>query len=96
LIVLPLVDNAIRHGLSAKVGPGRLTIGAESDDSTLRLTVEDDGPGATVPLRDGLGIGNTRERLTTIYGEQATLGIDTSPHGGFCATIRIPLRKERT
>lgn len=96
LIVLPLVDNAIRHGLSAKVGPGRLTIGADSDGSSLRLTVEDDGPGATVPLRDGLGLGNTRERLTTIYGEQATLSIDTSPHGGFCATIRIPLREEHT
>lgn len=96
LIVLPLVDNAIRHGLSAKVGPGRLKIGATSDGSSLLLTVEDDGLGATVPLGPGLGIGNTRERLTTIYGEQATLSIDTSPHGGFCATIRIPLSEART
>ncbi len=93
LIVLPLVDNAIRHGLSAKLGPGRLKIGAEPEGSSLLLTVEDDGPGATVPLRHGLGIGNTRERLTTIYGEQATLSIGSSPHGGFCATIRIPRRE---
>jgi two-component system LytT family sensor kinase len=96
LIVLPLVDNAIRHGLSAKVGPGRLKIGAGSEVASLLLTVEDDGLGAAVPLRLGLGIGNTRERLTTIYGEHATLMIDTSPQGGFCATIRIPLRGERT
>jgi signal transduction histidine kinase len=96
LIVLPLVDNAIRHGLSAKLGPGRLKIGAASEGSSLLLTVEDDGVGATLPLRPGLGIGNTRERLTTIYGEQATLSIETSPHGGFCATIQIPLREERT
>ena len=96
LIVLPLVDNAIRHGLSAKVGPGRLTIGADAEGSSLRLTVEDDGLGASVPLRPGLGIGNTRERLTTIYGERATLSIDTAPDGGFCATIQIPLREERT
>jgi sensor histidine kinase YesM len=96
LIVLPLVDNAIRHGLSAKVGPGRLKISAGSDGSSLILTVEDDGLGASVPLGHGLGIGNTRERLTTIYGDHAALSIDTSPHGGFCATIRIPLREERT
>jgi len=95
LIVLPLVDNAIRHGLSPKVGPGRLQIRAASEGSSLLLTVEDDGPGATVPLRHGLGIGNTRERLTTIYGEQATLSIDTSPHGGFCARIQIPLYEGR-
>jgi len=96
LIVLPLVDNAIRHGLSEKLGPGRLKIGAGSDGSSLLLTVEDDGLGARVPLRSGLGIGSTRERLTTIYGEQATLMIDTSPLGGFRAAIQIPLREERT
>ena len=96
LIVLPLVDNAIRHGLSAKVGPGRLKIDAGSDGSSLLLTVEDDGLGATAPLRDGLGIGNTRQRLTTLYGERAALSIDTSPHGGFRATIRIPLREQRS
>ena len=96
LIVLPLVNNAIRHGLSAKVGPGRLKIGATSDGSSLLLTVEDDGLGATVPLGQGLGIGNTRERLTTIYGARATLSIDTSSLGGFCATIRIPPSEART
>jgi two-component system LytT family sensor kinase len=95
LIVLPLVDNAIRHGLSAKVGPGRLKIGAGAAGSSLLLTVEDDGLGAAVPLRHGLGIGNTRERLTTIYGDRATLIIDTSPQGGFRATIQIPLHEQR-
>jgi len=96
LIVLPLADNAIRHGLSAKVGPGRLKIGAASGSSSLILTVEDDGLGATVPLPHGLGIDNTRERLAAIYHERATLSIDTSPRGGFCATIQIPLREQRT
>jgi two-component system, LytTR family, sensor kinase len=96
LIVLPLVDNAIRHGLSAKVGPGRLKIGARSEGSSLHLTVEDDGVGATLPLRPGLGIDNTRERLATIYGERATLIADAPPQGGFCATIQIPLREQRS
>ena len=55
LIVLPLVENAIRHGLSPKVGPGRLTISAESEGASLVLTVEDDGLGATLPLRPRRG-----------------------------------------
>ncbi len=91
LIVLPLVENAIRHGLSPKVGPGRLTIGARSEGASLLLTVEDDGLGAALPLGPGLGVGNTRERLDAIYGGRASLGIETSPNGGFRARIQLPL-----
>jgi signal transduction histidine kinase len=91
LIVLPLVDNAIRHGLSPKVGPGHLTICAESDDASLILTVKDDGLGTALPLRHGLGIGNTQARLDAMYGERATLEIDTRPNAGFRASMRIPL-----
>jgi signal transduction histidine kinase len=96
LIVLPLVENAIRHGLSPKVGPARLTIGTRSDGSSLLLTVEDDGLGATLPLRGGLGVGNTRERLGALYGDRAALIIDTAPNAGFRATIQIPLQEERS
>ena len=95
LIVLPLVENAVRHGLSPKVGPGRLSIGAAAQGRSLVLTVEDDGLGAALPLGPGLGVGNTRERLDAIYGERASLGIDTSPDGGFRARIQIPFQEER-
>jgi LytS/YehU family sensor histidine kinase len=95
LIVLPLVENAIRHGLSPRVGPGRLTIGARSEGSRLLLTVEDDGLGAALPLGPGLGVGNTRERLGALYGEHATLAVETAPGAGFRASIRIPLPEER-
>jgi len=91
LIVLPLVENAIRHGLSPKVGPGRLKITADKEGAALILAVEDDGLGATLPTHPGVGIGNTRERLETIYGGLAALGIETPPEGGFCARILIPL-----
>jgi len=91
LVVLPLVENAIRHGLSPKVGPGRLAIGARSDGSSLLLTVEDDGLGATLPLTAGLGVGNTRQRLGALYGERGSLHVDAAPLAGFRATIRIPL-----
>lgn len=91
LVVLPLVENAIRHGLSPKVGPGCLTIRAWSEGPWLFLLVEDDGLGATLPLPPGLGVGNTRERLDALYGEQAALHIETAPLRGFRATIQIPL-----
>jgi two-component system, LytTR family, sensor kinase len=96
LIVLPFVENAIRHGLSPKVGPGRLTIAARSQGARLLLTVEDDGLGAALPLRGGLGVGNTRERLGALYGEQAAVSIDTAPNAGFRARIQIPLHEERS
>ncbi len=91
LIVLPLVENAIRHGLSPKVGPGRLKISAASDETSLVLTVEDDGLGATLPLGPGVGIGNTRERLEAMFGGKARLDVDPLPDGGFRAGVRIPL-----
>jgi sensor histidine kinase YesM len=91
LIVLPLVENAIRHGLSPKVGPGLLTIRAEPEGASLVMTVEDDGLGAALPLGPGLGVGNTRERLGALYGERATLSIDTAQDAGFRARIQIPL-----
>jgi len=95
LIVLPFVENAIRHGLSPKVGPGHLSIRAASEGASLRLDVEDDGLGSTLPLRPGVGIGNTRERLAAMYGEGATLSLDTRPGGGFRAILQLPLPEAR-
>lgn len=91
LVVLPLVENAIRHGLSPKVGPGTLGISATREGDQLNLVVADDGLGATEPLRLGIGIGNTRERLQALYGDQASLTVTTKPDGGFQVRISIPL-----
>jgi len=91
LVVLPLVENAIRHGLSPKVGPGRLRISATREEGWMLLAVLDDGLGSNLPLRPGVGIANTRERLQALYGGQASLDIETRTEGGFSARIRIPL-----
>jgi len=91
LIVLPLVENAIRHGLSTKIGAGRVTVGAHQDGRTLVLSVEDDGTGAGAPLAPGLGLGNTRERLAALYGDRASLAVDTAPQHGFRAIITLPM-----
>ena len=95
LMVLPLVENAIRHGLSTKVGPGRLAVEAHAEGAALLVTVADDGLGATVPLRPGVGIANTRERLAAMYGAQAGLEIETAPGEGFRARLRVPLAEAR-
>jgi signal transduction histidine kinase len=95
LIVLPLVENAVRHGLAPKVGAGRLTIEARRETESLRLVVEDDGVGASVPLAEGLGVGNTRQRLDAFYGGRAALEITTEPQRGFRAAMRIPLVQEQ-
>ncbi|MBP1636726.1 MAG: Autolysin sensor kinase [Acidobacteria bacterium] len=95
LVVLPLVENAVRHGLSRKVGPGRLAIEARREGESLLMTVEDDGLGASLPLPGGLGVGNTRQRLDAFYGSRAALDIDTEPQRGFRVTVRIPLVQER-
>ncbi len=91
LVVLPLVENAIRHGLSTKVGPGRLAIDARREGTSLLVTVEDDGLGASPPLRHGVGIANTRERLAGMYGERGSLEVETEPWKGFRARVRVPL-----
>jgi hypothetical protein len=94
LVVLPLVENAIRHGLSPKPGPGRLTVEARAEGDTLVLAVDDDGLGAAPPIAEGLGVGNTRRRLEALYGGRASLEIVTGLQRGFRAVIRVP-RPER-
>ena len=95
LVVLPLVENAIRHGLSAKVGPGRLEISARAEGASLVVTVEDDGLGAATPLRTGVGLANTRERLEGTYGARAGLEVDTAPGQGLRSRLRVPLAEGR-
>ncbi|MGB5104365.1 MAG: histidine kinase [Steroidobacteraceae bacterium] len=79
LILQPLIENALKHAIAPREEGGRLKIEAHTDERTLKLIVQDDGPGLPVGvnLGEGRGVGfrNTRERLAVLYGEHQTLAV---------------------
>jgi two-component system, LytTR family, sensor kinase len=89
LLLQPLAENAVRHGLASRVRGGTLTLSAEHTASHVRLTVSDDGRGA-IDVRDGIGLGNTRRRLQQLYGRNQSLIITTAPDAGFQIIIEVP------
>ncbi len=96
LILQPLVENAIRHGIEPNPGAGRLAIQVRRDNGRLVLTVRDDGPGAGPPSgpgRAGVGLANTRARLGRLYPGQADLTVGPAPGGGHQATVSLPFRE---
>jgi two-component system LytT family sensor kinase len=100
LSLQPLVENAVRHGLSDKPGGGRITILAEDHDREAVITVEDDGVGedpervrralAGDASMDSIGLGNVDERLRTAYGEEYGLVVETAPGAGTRVVVRVP------
>jgi signal transduction histidine kinase len=96
LILQPLVENAIRHGVAARVSSGLIAISARLVNGLLQLKVSDDGPGLKRDWRmeDGAGIGlsNTRERLKQLYGREHRFEVRNREGGGVEATLLIPCR----
>ena len=96
LILQPLVENAIKHGLTRKVGPGHITIRSRRQNSTLILDIEDDGLGISderLPsaMSGGIGLSNVNERLRVIYGEPARVELRGAPGRGATAHVEIPI-----
>jgi len=94
LILQPLVENAIKHGVSARPGSGRVEIRARRDDETLFLAVRDDGPGLPETgesSSSGVGLRNTRGRLEQLYGGRSRFSLANSAEGGVEATVELPL-----
>ena len=94
LILQPLVENALKHGLGPKPGPGHLTITVRTDGDQLQMTVEDDGMGPSEHPSKGLGLANIAERLQTLYQDRASVSLRRREAGGSVATVVIPLSKE--
>ncbi len=96
LLLQPLVENAIQHGIGAKLAAGLVAIRVHRDGDVLDISVEDDGPGPGVPpdssSHAGIGLGNTAARLLVTYGDSASLMLTERPNGGCIARVRLPYR----
>jgi hypothetical protein len=92
LLLQPLVENAIQHGLEPQVEGGRITVSARDEGSALVLEVADTGAGTSAMPTNGKGFGLTqiRERLATLYGDAASIQFIATPGDGARALIRIP------
>lgn len=96
MILQPLVENAVRHGIGPRAAGGRVRVAASAHAGQLRLIVSDNGPGMPPPsraaAREGIGLANTRARLEELYGESHRFLLQRSSGGGLQATLVIPLR----
>jgi len=95
LVLQPLVENSVRHGIEKQIAPGCISITIERAGPKLRLLVNDNGRGcqtARHKLKEGVGLSNTRSRLKELYGESGVLELQPGSSGGFVATVTIPWR----
>ena len=101
LVLQPLVENSIRHGIAPRRGPGKLSIIADRDQETLIIRIADDGLGK--PSRSGsengdhvgIGLKNIDQRLRELYGDSGGVELIWPPAGGCQAILKIPFHEER-
>ena len=92
LILQPLVENAVKHGIATREEGGRIAVRAERIGAALRITVSDDGPGLGAVYAAGIGLANTRERLRTLYGAAQRMELQSPPEGGLRVVLELPFR----
>lgn len=105
MLLQPLVENAIKHGLEPKVGPGHIAIVACATDAGIEIRVDDDGLGVSLPDREdpldgastisersSYGLRHVRERLLTVYGSAARLDLERLHPTGMRSVVFLPIR----
>jgi two-component system, LytTR family, sensor kinase len=98
LILQPIVENAIRHGINPRSTPGIIEIQAKPHNGALRIQVRDNGPGlpahrsSEILFRKGLGLRNTETRLERLYGAAHLFDLANDPEGGLVVTLEIPFK----
>ncbi len=94
LILQPLVENAIRHGIEPFRKRGQIEISARRDNGSLHVEIHDSGPGiknsANSDMKEGIGLANTRARLTQLYAENFSLDLCSQAADGFTVTLNLP------
>jgi len=103
MLLQPLVENSIKHGLSSKIDGGSIYLRSQLSDSHVTIEVEDDGVGmASVQLLErpagigqgGIGMANVAERLKVLYGEDARMTVDSRNGKGTLVRLRLPVLPE--
>jgi two-component system LytT family sensor kinase len=100
LILQPIVENAIRHGIAPRSTPGFIDIAAKQLDGRLRIQVRDNGPGlpehrtSQNQFKKGLGLANTETRLKRLYGADHLFDLSNDPAGGLIVTLEIPFHTD--
>jgi sensor histidine kinase YesM len=90
MLIQPLVENAIKHGLEPKVDGGEIFISGQAKDGLFRLEVVDTGDGFKEGKNFGMGLSNIRERLQSLYGNSSRLILEENQPNGLKATIEVP------
>ena len=91
LILQPLVENAVCHGIAPVSAPGRVVVRARRSNADLHLEIEDNGPGLpSEPFEEGVGLANTRRRLEELYGDRHRLDLERVPTGGVRVVLSLP------
>jgi two-component system LytT family sensor kinase len=98
MVLQPLVENSLRHGLSPRIEGGSISLRSRLEDGFLLLEVEDNGvgmpaPGENIPVQPGTGIGmsNVSERLKVLYGDTATMTVSSADGKGTLVMLRVPV-----
>jgi two-component system, LytTR family, sensor kinase len=100
LILQPIVENAIRHGIAPRSTQGLIEIEAKQRNGRLRIQVRDNGPGLSAhrtfenTVKKGLGLANTETRLEQLYGSEQSFNLSNNPEGGLIVTMEIPFHKD--
>jgi LytS/YehU family sensor histidine kinase len=96
LILQPLVENAIKHGIGPRASGGVVAVRAHRAPDGLHLVVRDDGVGESAPRarREGVGLANSRARLSSLYGDACRLVAAPHEAGGFEVSIVLPYHTE--
>jgi len=96
MILQPLVENAVQHGLASRAGAGQLEVWSAVQDGIVRLEVRDDGPGPGEDMGEGtsggVGLANTRARLQQLYGDSYRFSLTRPEQGGTLVALEIPFR----
>jgi hypothetical protein len=92
LLLQPLVENAIKHGIEPAIDGGEILVSGEIDGEFLTLRVADTGGGVTIGNPEGVGLANVRERLASLYGHAGRLRLERNSPRGTVAELRLPLK----